>query len=512
QARLQAVREARQNQVAAGAKLVQLLRLEPGTRLVAADPVPLPVSLVDETLPTRFYLDHALRQGPGMNEVLLILASLEEQTEKLKTAALLPNMSVDLGQGTFGGGTGGRNTDYNGRTDLELNVYWDVTDLLGARAQKSLLSSKKRQVMLQREQIAGRLATGVVVAHTNAREAKARLKLAEEEIADAIESYNLSRQRLLNAETLSIEVMQAIGSLGTARGNYLSAVRDFNRAQIQLRYLIGFGLTEGCASVEEIVAASRANAATAEIVVDADATPAENLAAPTVVPATGALPDQKDAAVEQTGAVLPADSDAASVAVDGAVSATEIVQAAAVEIHAPTAACRPKHHAPLPCYMQNLGRSAACAGGTTPPRPLPVGASALGETAVTIGEQTGETIDHSTTPAYDYRRLEQDGLPPSMKPAAPAVKPTAPPIPAPKVEPTSSLPTPAILKWAFRGATPPAAKPVAAKPKVHVAAKPPAPPQPVATVEHREATQVHAAPAPAAPTKAPARRRGLFQR
>lgn len=231
--------DARQHQLAASAQLVQLLNLPPGTRLFANEEKLIPVRLVDEQTPEADLVDQALDQGPGLTEVQALLTALEKQKAQLRRLALLPSISMNVGQGTFGGGFGSSLEDFDSRTDVGVNVYWDVLKVVGNSKARSLFESQRRQALLQHDQVTSKLAAGVVVALNSARQAQEKIKLAETEIEVAIQSYQLSHARLKAAETLSFEVLQAIGTLGTARADYLSAVIEYNKAQIQLQYLVG---------------------------------------------------------------------------------------------------------------------------------------------------------------------------------------------------------------------------------------------------------------------------------
>lgn len=239
-AQLQNLNKARQNQLAASAQLVQLLNLETPVRLTAADAQLTPWTLIDENKPEEELIAQAHSQGPGLSEIAALLIAFDEQERQLKRLVYLPILGVNVGGGTFGGGMGGSYQNFNGSSDYGVNVYWDASRLIGTGKKKELFQSKKRQAGLQHQQLLAKLSAGVVVSRDTAIKARERIRLAETEIAIAIESYKLSKARLDAAETLSMEVLQAIASLGSARGNYLSAVIDYNKAQIRLQYLIGF--------------------------------------------------------------------------------------------------------------------------------------------------------------------------------------------------------------------------------------------------------------------------------
>lgn len=239
---LQRLSLAKQNQLAASARLAQLLGLPPGTRLVTAEESLAPLNLVDENQPEETFHEAARNQGPGLSEVVALLEGLDQQERQIRRIALLPNVNVDVGGGSFGGGFGGQLNSFNGSSDYSLRMYWDVTKIIGTSTTRELFASKRRQASMQHEQIIGKLLLGVTVARETAVKAHERIRNAETEIEMGVSIYETSRKRLLAGEPpAAFEVQQAIGTLAQARGNYVAAVIDFNRAQIQLQYLIGVG-------------------------------------------------------------------------------------------------------------------------------------------------------------------------------------------------------------------------------------------------------------------------------
>lgn len=230
---------ARRDHLAASAQLVQLLHLPAVTRLYANEPRLAPLNLVDLDEPESEMIRQALEQGPGLAEVLAMVNAIEEQKRQMRRVIFLPTVTASVGQGAFGGGLGGTLANFGSSTDVGVAAYWDVMKVVGTGKAKDLFESKRRQAMLQHDDVAAKLATGVVVARSTAQTAKEKMVLAEQEIRTAIRAYQLSNSRLQAAETNSAEVLQAIGALGTARANYVAAVIEYNRAQLQLQYLLG---------------------------------------------------------------------------------------------------------------------------------------------------------------------------------------------------------------------------------------------------------------------------------
>src|SRR5690606_18374823 len=134
--------------------------------------------------------------GPGLAEIVALLNALDEQERQLRRLRFFPTVEAGVGQGVFGGGTGSTFDDFNCRSDVGLNMYWDVTKMLGVGRTRDLFNSKRRQASIQHEQLNAKLATGVIVSLQGARSARERIDYAEKEIELAIRAYTLSKKTL----------------------------------------------------------------------------------------------------------------------------------------------------------------------------------------------------------------------------------------------------------------------------------------------------------------------------
>ena len=252
QSSLQNSSEAMGGHHAASAQLVMLLDLEPGTRLVASWDHLAPVTLIDENTPEEELVDRALRQGPGIAEIEAVLQAIAEQQQKLRQLAFMPVFSGQTGYGGFGGSN--QSTAIGGfgsRFDAQAGAYWDVMEALGTKQTRELFQSKKRQAGLEHAKLRRQLEAGVSIARMRSIEARRRIALAEREVDLAIRGYSQSKKRMdadvspsREIDLSSIEVMPAIGSLARARQNYLQAVITYNKAQVELLYLIGANGTQ----------------------------------------------------------------------------------------------------------------------------------------------------------------------------------------------------------------------------------------------------------------------------
>ena len=241
QAQEQTVLVTQGQQVDASAQLARKLNMRPGTFLYAGQEYLVPVQLVDEATPSEVLLAQSVQDGPGLREVRAVLDSLDELESQATRIALLPTVRGNVISGVFGGGTGSTLDDYNGKTAASLEAYWNLTDLLGVGQKREILNSQRRQAFTRQDGILADLAFGIQMARTRALRARQRIAQAEQQVRLALLAYQSNQERLQEAadKTGPQDVSQSIEALGQGRKNYLQAVIDYNKAQINLQYLLG---------------------------------------------------------------------------------------------------------------------------------------------------------------------------------------------------------------------------------------------------------------------------------
>ena len=234
-------RRLHEGSVAASAKLIYLLGLDPASDLVVLDKHLVAFRLVDPQQPADVLVQTAMQRGPGVQETEAILGLLENMRSKSESPLhFLPSMEMRMGEGAFGAGPGSR-MDWENRWDLGLQARWNVTELLTGRQRKRLADIKIQQAHLSYQDLRGKLVLGVQEAREAARSNHDQIRLAAVQIQHSEESYNLSDLRLrenIKGRSPS-EVLLAIRSLLGARLSYLNAIRDYDKAQIRLFVLTG---------------------------------------------------------------------------------------------------------------------------------------------------------------------------------------------------------------------------------------------------------------------------------
>jgi outer membrane protein TolC len=257
--RKQAVRIAGDRWRVAASDLQRILRLEPAVLVEPQEPPQLAVTIVpldqkvDELIPL------ALTNRPELAaQQALVQATLErlrqERLRPLVPSVLLRGSSTPvtgtLAGGLYGGGKNDFMGNFGARSDFDLQVLWEFQNLgFGNRARVNERRGEHQLSVLELFRIQDQVAADVVQSHTLAQSAAERMKEAEEELRQAVDSaeknlLGVSQTKRLTGNVLILvirpqEVVAAIQTLAQAYGDYYGAVADYNRAQFRLYRALG---------------------------------------------------------------------------------------------------------------------------------------------------------------------------------------------------------------------------------------------------------------------------------
>src|SRR5205823_2105318 len=101
------------------------------------------------------------------------------------------NPAGTLGFGVFGGGLNSHLGNFGARTDLDIQVLWELRNLgFGNRALVRVRGAESQLAELELFRTQDRVAAEVTQAHAQVRSAAARLRDAETGLKDAVDSAN----------------------------------------------------------------------------------------------------------------------------------------------------------------------------------------------------------------------------------------------------------------------------------------------------------------------------------
>jgi outer membrane protein TolC len=256
--RRQAVHLARERWRTAGAELTRLLRLDPAAAVEPLEPPHLPVTLLPLDCPVDELIAVGLTNRPELAaQQALVQATLvrlrAEKVRPLVPSVLLRGASTPvtgtLAAGVFGGGLNSSMNNFGMRSDLDLQVLWELQNLgFGNRARVHERQAENQLALLELFRTQDRVAAEVVQAYNQAKEAAARRAEAEAGLRDAQELTEKSTQGMTQTRQVGgviqlvirpQEVVAAVQALAQAYADYYGAVADANRAQFRLYRALG---------------------------------------------------------------------------------------------------------------------------------------------------------------------------------------------------------------------------------------------------------------------------------
>ena len=229
----------------ASAEVVRRTRLDP--RLVVA-PIEPPEAVL-RIIPDACAIDDLITAGltsrPELAEAQALVRVTLARLKQAKLRPFIPSLAFRYSGGGFGGGKNEFFGNFNGRSDADVNLYWEVQNLgLADRAIARQRGAQQRTANLELLKIQDRVASEVVQAEKRRIAASRQLTQAGKALPEALSSLELNLTSIrrgagLPGATRPIEVLQPIQALAQARTDYLDAVLAYNRAQFRLYRALG---------------------------------------------------------------------------------------------------------------------------------------------------------------------------------------------------------------------------------------------------------------------------------
>jgi outer membrane protein TolC len=243
--------QAQEETAVAAADLSRLLHLDPGVRLVTpSGPIEM-LTLVDETSDVESLVDRALRQRPEVISRTAEIGAAEYRWRDERTRPWLPLISVGFSGGAYGGGSNRQDlgvssmyTTTQGRTDLDVMAIWTVQNLgVGNHALQGNRKSEMDQAILQRALTIARIRREVAERQAQVRSRRRTVAVSWNQLAAAERGAREELMLTRSGEALPIEALNSMARLATARQQLLTAVIEYNRAELQLFVALGTSLS-----------------------------------------------------------------------------------------------------------------------------------------------------------------------------------------------------------------------------------------------------------------------------
>ena len=240
---------ARERVDVASANLAQTLSLDAGRMITALDATVIPLDLTTIDAEPAALIPVGLSNRPELKEAQALVAAACERYQREKYAPLVPSLLMGFSTGDFGGGLGNDVNDVAGRYDFDAIVTWEIRQLgFGEAAARRETHANVEQAKFAKLRTMDRVAREIVEAHAQVLHRRRRISITQQAIETAENSYNRNLSRIRDGQGLPLEVLQSVQALEDARRAYLRAVVDYNRAQFQLQWALGWPVDQASAA------------------------------------------------------------------------------------------------------------------------------------------------------------------------------------------------------------------------------------------------------------------------
>jgi outer membrane protein TolC len=229
----------------ASAELVRRIRLDPRLVVAPVEPPETVLRLIADECPLDDLITTGLRHRPELAEAQALVQATLTRLKQAKLRPLIPSVAFRYSGGGFGGGPNGFFGNFDARSDVDVNLFWEVQNLgFADRAIARTRAAQQRTAALELLKVQDRVASQVVGADKARLAASRQMEEAGRALPEALESLrlnllNIRRGAGLPGSTRPIEVLQPIQAMAQARTDYLDAVLAYNRAQFRLYWALG---------------------------------------------------------------------------------------------------------------------------------------------------------------------------------------------------------------------------------------------------------------------------------
>ena len=160
---------------------------------------------------------------------------------RLARVLSIPSILLGFSTGGFGGGLGNQFGDWGGRYDIDALMTWELRNMgLGEQAARRERQAQIQQAMYNKIRWMDQVAQEISEARVQVLVRGEQLEVSEQAVRTASDSYLKNLERIGQGQGLPIEVLQSAQAMETSERAYLSTVSNYNRAQLQLLWAMGW--------------------------------------------------------------------------------------------------------------------------------------------------------------------------------------------------------------------------------------------------------------------------------
>ncbi|TWT56650.1 Outer membrane efflux protein [Thalassoglobus neptunius] len=238
------ISEVRELSDIAASRLAQELSVDASRRIIPVEPSVIPITLVPLEHSKGSLISSGLAHRPELKEAQALVAAACDQYQRQKYSPFVPSVLLGLSDSGFGGGLGTEIDNVNNRVDFDAIVTWEIRNLcFGERAQRRAACAQIEQAKYEKIRLLDQVAQEVVEAYSQVVHRSERIEITRKAIPTAMDAFERDLGRIRDGQGLPIEVLQSIRALENAERSYLNSVIEYNSAQFQLQWALGWPVT-----------------------------------------------------------------------------------------------------------------------------------------------------------------------------------------------------------------------------------------------------------------------------
>lgn len=232
-----------ERQLIASTRLARVLSIPMTSNLQPQDALVVPLELLANASDEASLIATGLATRPELKESQALVEAAFQAYQREKYAPFVPSLLLGFSTSQFGGGLGSSPENFGGRYDLDAMAMWETRNSgFTEGAIRKERTAQIQQANFAKIRVMDQVAQEVAEANVQINIRRQQLEIAKTAISDARASYDQNIDRIRDGQGLPIEALQSIHALETSQRAYLTAVSNFNRAQIQLQWALGWPL------------------------------------------------------------------------------------------------------------------------------------------------------------------------------------------------------------------------------------------------------------------------------
>jgi outer membrane protein TolC len=234
------LRRAVEQQQVAATQLAQVLHLDPASELRPSDEAPVALALFPPDATLDPLVQRALQSRPELQRGRALIAAAERLRSGAEVGPLVPSLTAQAFLGGLGGGRAGIPNTFGGTQDYALLVGWRIGPgglFDGSRTKTA--GARLERVRIEDARLHDDVVRQVVDSFNRLRSTADQTSAARQNLETATQSLQLSQARKDFGVAAVLEVIQAQRDLTQARGDFVNALGENDKAQYELRRALG---------------------------------------------------------------------------------------------------------------------------------------------------------------------------------------------------------------------------------------------------------------------------------